>query len=246
MAGLKDAEALMHWIASLSLPDNTHDFMSVSLHHPNEYAINEGRIISDTGLDISIHEFDVHFKEFQVSYSNALHCKLDNKTYLVGPLSRVNNNFGCLPSELKNLIAHIGLEFPNKNMYYSIHARAIEIYYAVLESIRILENYAVPEFSKVVIQPQAGVGYGCTEAPRGMLWQKYELDQQGAVKAVQIVPPTSQNQARIEEDLRYSLEKFGLDKNEKELRLYSETLIRNYDPCIYCSTHFLDLRINHL
>ena len=135
------------------------------------------------------------------------------------------------------------MNFPSKNMYHSIFARAIEMYYAILESIRILEAYKYPELSRAEIQPKAGNGFGCTEAPRGMLWHHYQLNEQGNVTSARIVPPTSQNQARIEEDLRISLHKFGLNNDEDKLRTYSEMIIRNYDPCISCATHFLNLKV---
>ena len=91
---------------------------------------------------------------------------------------------------------------------------------------------------------RAGKGYGCTEAPRGLLWQCYEMSKDGLIQSARIIPPTSQNQARVEADLRVSLPQFGLDKSDDELRAYSEMLIRNYDPCISCSTHFLTLKVN--
>lgn len=243
-ARLDDCEALIRWIAGLSLPDNSHEFTSVSLYHPTEYPINEGRLVSDHGLNISIEEFDTYFKESQVPYSNALHCLLQGKPYLVGPLARLNNCFGHLPVPIHLLLHDLKINVPSRNMYHSIIARAVEIYYAVLESIRILEQYKVPNQSHPEVAPHAGVGFGCTEAPRGMLWQRYEFDDEGLVTSARIVPPTSQNQARIEEDLRISLSQFGLDKDEDILRSYSEMIIRNYDPCISCSTHFLKIKVN--
>jgi coenzyme F420-reducing hydrogenase alpha subunit len=92
----------------------------------------------------------------------------------------------------------------------------------------------------------AGVGYGCTEAPRGLLWQRWEIDDTGHVVSAKIVPPTSQNQARIEQDLRETLEAMGLDKETDALRLRAETVIRNYDPCISCATHFLKFNVTRL
>ncbi len=243
-ASLDDCDALIRWIAGLSLPDNCHDFTCVSLYHPTEYPINEGRLVSDHGLNISIEEFDTYFKESQVPYSNALHCLLQNKPYLVGPLARVNNCFGHLPIQIHLLLQNLKINFPSRNMYHSIIARAVEIYYCVLESIHILEHYKIPKDAHPQVEPQAGIGFGCTEAPRGILWQQYQLDDQGLVTSARIVPPTSQNQARIEEDLRISLEQFGLDKDEGALRSYSEMIIRNYDPCISCSTHFLNLKVS--
>lgn len=243
-ACLKDGEDLIRWTASLPLMHNTHDFTSVSLRHPDEYPMNEGQIISDQGLQIDINVFDDYFKEYQVPYSNALHCTLQGKSYLVGPLARVNNNYDRLPQQIHQLLKTLSIQFPSKNMHYSIIARAIEIYYCLLEAKRILENYSYPESSFITIKPRKGKGYGCTEAPRGMLWQSYKIDEQGMVNYARIVPPTSQNQARIEEDLRISLVQFGLDRDQEALRAHSEMIIRNYDPCISCSTHFLNLTVN--
>ncbi len=171
---------------------------------------------------------------------------MQGNAYLVGPLARININFDHLPPTIINLLDQNHIKFPSKNMYHSIIARAVEIYYCLLEAIRILENYEYPSAPSVAIKPQAGIGFGCTEAPRGMLWHTYQLNEEGKVTAARIVPPTSQNQARIEQDLRISLERYGLDKTEAELRSFSEMIIRNYDPCISCSTHFLDLRVTRL
>ncbi|VEG90226.1 Ni/Fe hydrogenase subunit alpha [Legionella spiritensis] len=240
---IEDCQALIRWLAGLALPDNTHEFTCVSLRHPDEYPMNEGRIASDQGLDISIEQFDRHFREFQVPYSTALHCLLEGKPYLVGPLARLNLNYDRLPQSLQTFLIDHNVHFPSKNMVHSIIARAVEIYYCVLEAQRILENYTYPKYPRIAFTPRAGTGYGCTEAPRGLLWHTYDMDEQGHVRTARIVPPTSQNQARIEEDLRISLARFGLQKPDNELRAYSEMLIRNYDPCISCSTHFLNLTV---
>lgn len=244
-ARLEDCEVLIRWLAKLNLPNNEHDFTYVSLYHPTEYPFNEGRLVSNKGLNISIEEFDNYFKESQAPYSTALHCLLQNKPYLVGPLARVNHCFGHLPTPIHLLLQELNIHFPSKNMYHSILARAIEIYFCVLESIRILEDYHIPQYSRPEeIKPRAGIGVGCTEAPRGILWQHFQLDKKGQVKNARIVPPTSQNQARIEEDLAISLNLLGLDKDEQSLRAHSEMVIRNYDPCISCSTHFLTIKVD--
>jgi coenzyme F420-reducing hydrogenase alpha subunit len=243
---LADAYALLKFLSTLPKKHNTQEFMCVSLSHPNEYPMNEGRIVSDAGLDISANEFENHFEEFQVPYSTALHCKLNQSSYLVGPLSRVNNNFSKLPDELKKIAQDLGFNFPSKNMFDSIAARALEIYYAIYEAKQILMNYALPKASTVKVTARAGNSAWATEAPRGLLWKRYEIDENGLVKHARIVPPTSQNQMRIEEDLNYSLTQFGLTHSDQDLRAYAEMLIRNYDPCISCSTHFLDLRVERL
>lgn len=241
---LKDARALISWTASLKVPDDEQDFTCVSLSHPDEYPMNEGRIISSSGLDIDISEYQQHFREFHAPQSTALHSALHGEPYLVGPLARINLNHQHIPAGLIELAAQAGVSFPSRNMFHSMVARAIELNYALAEAIRILDTYTLPAKSYAPASPKAGIGFGCTEAPRGLLWHRYELDEKGHVVHSTITPPTSQNQARIEQDLRTSLEKFGLDNDEHAMRLLGEKIIRNYDPCISCATHFLKLQIN--
>jgi coenzyme F420-reducing hydrogenase alpha subunit len=128
-------------------------------------------------------------------------------------------------------------------MFHSIIARAVEVHFALVEALRILDDYAPAERPWEDVSPRAGVGFGCTEAPRGLLWHRWETHEDGRISASRIVPPTSQNQPRMEQDLRLSLESMGLDQSDESLRLRAETVIRNYDPCISCATHFLNLRV---
>ncbi|WP_367607109.1 Ni/Fe hydrogenase subunit alpha [Legionella sp. W05-934-2] len=243
-ARLADCEALIRFLATLNLPDHHLDLTTVSLYHPQEYPMCEGHIVSNRGLNIPIEEYESYFVEHQVPHSTALHALLNGKPYLVGPLARVNNCFGHLPEEIHLLLQQLNLNFPANNMCHSIIARAIEVYYAVLESIRIMRDYQPTEAPHTPVEPKAGEGFGCTEAPRGLLWKHFRLDDKGLVTSSRIIPPTSQNQAQIEHDLRESLIRFGLNRPENELRHFSELLIRNYDPCISCSTHFLNLTID--
>ncbi len=242
-AAKQDAIDLIQWLDTLDLPDDEQDFVSVALHHDSEYPFNEGRLISDNGLDIAVSEFEQHFKETQRDHTTALHCLLDGTPYLLGPLARVNLNKNQLPNEVKQIMQGLKAEFPSKNMFHSMIARALEIYFAMLESERLLANYTPTDRPCVEFKPKAGTGYGCTEAPRGTLWHRYDMDDKGCVKKAVIVPPTSQNQARIEQDLKDSLINFGLDKTKEQLQLHAEKVIRNYDPCISCATHFLDLKL---
>lgn len=240
---LPEAEALVKWAAALPLPEVEQEFTSVAMAHPDEYPFNDGDIVSSQGLKIRPEAFEQHFQEHQVPYSNALHCLLDGQPYLVGPLARVNLNHHLFPASMQGVIKAIPIHWPSKNMFHSIIARALEIYYAMVEAIRIMRQYQLPDASRVKCTPSAGLGFWCTEAPRGLLWKRFELNENGLVQSARIVPPTSQNQARIEADLRCSLQKYGLQQSEKDLREYSEKVIRNYDPCISCSTHFLTLNM---
>ncbi len=254
-AALPEAEALVAWVATLNLPDDDQDFISVALRHPEEYAFNEGRLVGSDGLDIGIDQYQDYFREFHAPHSTALHAhyypngdardpEAEGQPYLVGPLARVNLNLKQLPQPVQDALAATGIPFPSRNMFHSALARAAELHYALLEAIGQLENYQPSDKPYAEITPRAGVGYGCTEAPRGILWHRYELDEQGRVVNAIITPPTSQNQARIEEDLRLSLENLGLDQPDDVIRLHGEKVIRNYDPCISCATHFLKLKVD--
>ena len=242
-SAVADAEQLVTWLAGLPLPQDEQEFVSVAVQHPLEYGMNEGNIVSSEGLNIPAKDYSSHFEEIQVPHSTAFHSHLHGKPYLVGPLARVNLNFDTLHEPVKQLLRDTGIGFPSNNMFHSIIARAAEMHYALLEAISLLETIDL-DVPPVVTTPKAGVGYACTEAPRGILWHRYEMDDQGHVLKSTIVPPTSQNQARIEEDLRSALNGFDLNKPEDDIRLHAETIIRNYDPCISCSTHFLKLTVN--
>jgi coenzyme F420-reducing hydrogenase alpha subunit len=240
---LPEAEALVRWTASLPLPDDEQDFESVALGQADEYPMNHGRIVSSRGLDIGIADFEKEFQESHVPHSTALHCHHHGQDYLVGPLARINLNLEHLPAATRKLAEQTGITFPSANLFHSIVARALELHLALSEAIRLLQGYQPTDAPYQEAVPRAGVGYGATEAPRGILWHRYELDANGSIISARIVPPTSQNQARMETDLRASLNRFGLGQPEAQLRHRAETVIRNYDPCISCATHFLKLNI---
>lgn len=240
-AALPQVKALVRWTASVPFPGDEQDFLCVSLRHPIDYPVAEGRIVSSAGLDIGVEEYEAHFAEHQVAHSTALYSLLHGKPYLVGPLARLNLNLDRLPASTRALLDETGIEWPSRNMFHSMVARAIEVHLAFVETIRLLEDYARPQRTYTEVSPRAATGYGATEAPRGILWHRYDVGVEGAIKYARIVPPTSQNQARIEEDLHQSLRAFGIDHDDDALRLHCEKVIRNYDPCISCSTHFLRL-----
>ena len=242
-AALPEAEALLAWTAQLPLPHDEQDFTCVALRHPHEYPMNEGRIVSDRGLDIDTDEYDAHFSETHERHSTALYSRLDGAPYLVGPLARLNLNADRLPREVAAALERIGLHLPSRNMFHSIVARAAEILLALHEAQRLLAGYGA-QAPAVAAIPRAGTGAWATEAPRGLLWHRYHTDDEGRITSARIVPPTSQNQARIEADLAASLAELGFESDDDALRLRAEMVIRNYDPCISCATHFLQLKVN--
>ena len=242
-AALPEAEALIRWAAAIPLPQDDQRFISVATQHPTDYAIEAGGIAASDGLLIAAESYDAYFAEQHVPYSTALFSTYRGAPYLVGPLARLNLNHERLPGSVKTLLAESGLKLPSRNIFHSLLARAVEILLALHEALRLLEAYRLPDSPWTPVTPRAGIAYGCTEAPRGLLWHRYEMDAEGRVVNARIVPPTSQNQGRIEEDLRLSLLNFGLDQADDALRLHCEKVIRNYDPCISCATHFLRINV---
>ncbi|MBS0311837.1 MAG: nickel-dependent hydrogenase large subunit [Proteobacteria bacterium] len=242
-AALPEAEALIRWAAAIPMPQDDQAFVSVATQHPADYAIERGEIGTSDGLRIGAEAFDAHFAERHEPHSTALFSTYHGQPYLVGPLARLNLNHAHLPGAIRALLADIGFVLPSRNLFHSLLARAVEIWLALHEALRLLDGYRVPDSPWVPATPRAGVTTGCTEAPRGLLWHRYEMDAEGRVVNARIVPPTSQNQGRIEEDLRLSLLNFGLDHPDDVLRLHCEKVIRNYDPCISCATHFLRMNV---
>jgi sulfhydrogenase subunit alpha len=233
----------VRWTATLPFPDFEQDYEFVALRHPDEYAITEGRLASNKGLDIAISEYDDHFVEEHVPYTNALHSVLKERgAYLAGPLARYNVNFDKLSPLAQGAARDAGLGPVCCNPFKSIIVRSVEILYACDEALRLIDQYEMPEKPAVEVEPRAATGHGCTEAPRGILYHRYAVDDQGVILDAKIVAPTSQNQKRIEKDL-WQLVRKHLDLPPDQLTWRCEQAIRNYDPCISCATHFLKLHI---
>jgi len=238
------AEETVRWSSSFSFPRFERDYEFVSLRHLGEYPMNEGRIVSNKGLDISVRDFEQAFEEEHVKHSNALQsAKKDAGAYLVGPLARYANNFDLLTKSVQEAARSAGLDTVCRNPFQSIVVRAVETLYACEEALRILSSYDQPEKPSIEVTVQQGMGYGCTEAPRGILYHYYQIDEKGTIQNAKIVPPTSQNQKMIESDLREFIPA-RLTLPEETLTLQCEQAIRNYDPCISCATHFLNLKVD--
>jgi coenzyme F420-reducing hydrogenase alpha subunit len=237
---------LLRWTASFEFPDYERDYVFVAQRQPGEYPLERGRIVASTGLDIAVEEYERHFTESHVARSNALHSTLEGVgAYLVGPMARYALNYESLSEVAKEAAAEVGLGPVCRNPFKSILVRGIETLYAVDEALGIIESYERPGSPAVECSPRAGTGYGCSEAPRGICWHRYELDDEGLILDARIVPPTAQNQKSIEEDLTGVVGR-SLDLSDEHLAHVCEQTIRNYDPCISCATHFLRLEVERL
>ncbi len=233
----------IRWTAGFDFPDVEHDYEFVALRHESDYPMNEGRLTSNRGLDIAPTEFPDHFEEHQVPHSNALQCRHKNVgAYFVGPLARWNRNADHAPATVQEIARETGIAWPCRNPYVSIVARGLEVLLAIEEALRLIDTMDPPETPFVPFEPVAGQGGWFTEAPRGLLYNRYEIDGQGHITHATIIPPTSQNQRQIEEDLiRFAPS--VLELPEDQATWECERVIRNYDPCISCSTHFLRLHV---
>jgi coenzyme F420-reducing hydrogenase alpha subunit len=230
-------------VSGFNFPDVEQDFEFVSMRHPDEYPFNEGRMVSNKGLDIAVSEWNDYFLEEHVARSNALHSRIRERgAYHVGPLARYANNFEKLTPAARDTALEVGLGTVVQNPFKSIVVRGVEVLYAVEEALRIIDQYEQPASPAVDLNVHAGIGHGASEAPRGMLYHQYRLDNNGRILKAQIVPPTAQNQLTIEDDLRTVLEA-SLDLPDDDLSWVLEQSIRNYDPCISCATHFLNLTV---
>ncbi len=241
--GLDAAVAKVRLVAGFDFPDFEQDYEFVALSHPTEYPLNEGRLVSNRGLDIDVSEYEEYFVESQVKHSNALHSRIRGRgSYQVGPLARFNLNFDKLPDIARQAATDAGLRVPCLNPFKSIVVRAVEMVFAMHEALRIIHLYEPPPVPRVALPVRAATGHCITEAPRGINYGRYSFDENGNLLTVRIVPPTSQNQKRIEDDL-WSFIPGRAGAPTDKLTKGCEQLVRNYDPCISCATHFLRVQV---
>ncbi|MGW8378192.1 nickel-dependent hydrogenase large subunit [Streptomyces sp. ODS28] len=252
----EDAWETVRWVAGFEVPYARCDADLLALTCPDTYAIEAGTptvLPADDGprRTFPTAEFSQHVVEEQVPHSTALQSRLDGRLHLTGPLARFALSGHLLPDTAREAARAAGIGDPRegavcRNPYRSAAIRAVEVFYAVGEARRLIEAYERPSPARLEVPPRAATGHGATEAPRGLLYHRYALTAEGTVADAVIVPPTAQNQAAIEEDLRQHVQA-ALDAHspatDAELSALCERAIRNYDPCISCSTHFLDLTV---
>jgi coenzyme F420-reducing hydrogenase alpha subunit len=213
------------------------------LREPDRYPVMDGRAISTSGLDIGPSEYEGHFEEEHVEHSNALHStRASTLPYIVGPIARFNLNADRLSPAAATAAADAGLTAPCRNPFRSIVVRSVELVQACDEAIALAEAYDKPSAPSVAVPPRAARASAWTEAPRGLLYHRYSIDDRGMVLDAKIVPPSAQNQRVMERDLA-AFAGAHLDLPEDQLTWQCEQAIRNYDPCISCATHFLKLEV---
>ncbi|BCO34956.1 Ni/Fe hydrogenase subunit alpha [Mycobacterium heckeshornense] len=239
---MDDALYTVRAVADFDFPDHELDYELLALTDPNRYAIENGVVNRSAGPAFGAVEFSDHVVESQVPHSTALHATLDGRRYLTGPLARYSLNSAALSPIARQAATEARLGSECRNPFRSIIVRAVEVVYAIEEALRLITDYHQPSRPFVEVPARPGIGHGVSEAPRGLLYHRYEIDADGLIRAVTIVPPTSQNQAAIEHDIA-QLVAANATLDDETLTSLCERGIRNYDPCISCSAHFLTLTV---
>ncbi len=241
-----DLETSLEVLKTLKIPAFERETEYISLSDKNEYALYDGDIKSSDGWKINDQDYLGKIKEKVVQHSTGKHCWASREAYMVGALSRFNNNYQQLSDNAKTYAEELGLKSPNYNTFMINIAQFVEIINSVDDGIKlidsILEEGLDENKAKVKINVKAGRGVGAVEAPRGLLIHDYTYDAKGKVTKANLIIPTNMNYANIEKDLEAFVPQI-IEKSEDEIKLGCEMLIRAYDPCISCSTHFLDVKL---
>jgi sulfhydrogenase subunit alpha len=232
------------WVATFDVPSMTRPSEMLALVHPGEYPLNEGVIATSTGSPFPAADFELVTEDVEVPHSTARHAHLrPGRPAVVGPLARLNLNPDRLTPLAREAAARLSWRWPEPDPFRSLAARVIETALAVDEALALLERYEPPAPARAPVTPCAGRATWVTEAPRGLLYHRFDVDESGIVHGARIVPPTSHNLPNMESDVRCTVAA-GLNRSDAELQRLCEMAVRNYDPCISCATHFLHLRLD--
>jgi coenzyme F420-reducing hydrogenase alpha subunit len=242
---LEAARETARWSLTLPYPELEIDYEFVAIHHPQEYGLMHGEVWSSRGSKLPVQEYETRYIEEHVKHSNALHSHTkEGGHYIVGPLARLNLNHEQLMPEARKALKAARIKLPITNPYKSLIARAIELVHFYEEAIALIKAYRPAGPAHATLELKPGEGCGMSEAPRGLLYHRYKIDGNGRVQFAKITPPTAQNLPRIEEDLA-ALAPQLVKMEQEQATLTAEHLVRSYDPCISCATHFLKLKIEN-
>jgi len=243
---LEAAKETVKWSLTLSYPELNVDYEFVAIHDKDEYGVMKGDVWSSKGSKLSVTDYETRYMEEHVQRSNALHGHTrEGGHYLVGPLARLNLNHEQLMPAAQKSLKDSQIKLPITNPYKGLIARAIELVHFYEEAIQLVKAYRPTGPAHIDLKLKAGEGCGMSEAPRGLLYHRYRIDEMGRVKFAKITPPTAQNLPRIEEDL-LALAPQLVKMDQEKATLTAEHLVRSYDPCISCATHFLKLKVEEV
>jgi len=234
---LKDSMEGIKLFSSFNVPKYSNKTEYLYLKNKDNPNI-KGDVICSDNICNSVEKYADLMNEFIEEYSSAKHVTINDKSFFVGALARINQTH--IPDEIKKILYENNIQFPSYNPYYNNLAQCIEIHILLQKAYELIQKVDVNEVSHYELSPKKGKAVSALEAPRGILFHEYEFDDKGYVIKANIITPTTQNLKNLENDIMKILPSL-LDKPEEEIRFELEKLIRAYDPCISCSTHFLDV-----
>jgi len=241
-----DFEKSLEVFKTLDIPDFERKTEYISISDTSDYALYDGNIKSTDGWEIDDQNYLNKINEKVVQHSTGKHCWASRDAFMVGALARFNNNYGKLTDNAKKYAEELGLGVPCYNTFMNNIAQFVEIVHSVDDSIRlideILEEGLDDDKAMADIKPRAGRGVGVVEAPRGLLIHDYTYDDKGRVEKANLIIPTGMNYANMEKDMQVLVPSI-IDKSEDKIKLACEMMIRAYDPCVSCSTHFLKCKL---
>ncbi len=235
----EDAIKTCSLFSSIKYPEFNSNGDWMSLSKKNAYAVLDGRLTT-SNYRFDKDEYKDYLTERQVSYSDANFVSIKDKRYMVGALSRFNNNHDMLSRDARKMLRNSKIKLPSTNPYHNLIAQSVETVHCMDAAIEICNKLEIKDEKVDKMKVNRGRGVGAIEVPRGTLWHEYELDEKGMIKYANIITPTAQNLLNIQEDIRMFLPGMMGLKKEK-LIMEIEKLIRTYDPCFSCSAHFLEV-----
>ena len=236
----QDAAATAKLFASLNDSKFEHETEYFSLYDGEGYPMLYGGLISKT-RKFKREEYLNYMSEYHEPYSTANFAVKENKPFMVGALARLNNNSRFLSKNAKKIITDAKLKLPVTNPFLNNLAQAIEIVHYIDRATELCRKIKIEEERPAKIEFRKGRGIGVIEVPRGLLWHDYEINEKGIIMHANILTPTSQNILNLQEDIRAYLPSL-LKSSEEKIISEVERLIRAYDPCFSCSSHFLKVK----
>jgi sulfhydrogenase subunit alpha len=242
---IPDLKTIAEVIRSLAdkLPDFERETEYIALTNPDYYTFYHGDIAStDTDEKVPVREFERVVNEYVLPQSTAKWCKWHRDSYAVGALARFNLNAEQLLPMAADTAKQFGLKKHTCNPYLNNLAQVVECVQVLEHGLQLIDELLTKGLKNepVKIEPKAGEGVGCVEAPRGILFHRYAFDKKGFCTKANICIPTGQNHGNIQKDFEAFAPKI-IDRDQDEIRLLLEMLVRSYDPCISCSTHLLNV-----
>ena len=236
---LEDAKALGKFFRKIKMPEFSRETEYVCLSTPAKYAVYDGDIISNQGLNIPVGSFEKNFHELQKQKEVVKRVEHNGKSYMIGAIARINLNRKKLRPEAYKYLQELDWKFPNYNPFNNILAQMVEVIHAIEESSHLIKQILNSDLEKVLTRPyeiREGSGAAAVEAPRGTLYYHTEIDAKGYIKNVNIITPTAQFLSNLEEDIAgYIPGIIKLKGKERERKM--RAFIRAYDPCISCAVH---------